>query len=149
MAENSKNTDTSKLLETSLKYTQLQLANLDKESMTAAGTTDDMMEDKPSQVAMVIAGSTDSRDAANVLFRQKYRIPAENLAMGDYYDMTQAYTRINNVYAMSRDDYYAQYAQDMVYRQNRLKHKQKLIAEMLRYVEEPKKIYEKMLKENN
>lgn len=134
------------LLDTSIEYCKGQLANLTKADKTAQGTTDDKEPDSPSQVELIGAASTDARLAANVLFTSKIRLPAELLAAGDFYDTTQGVTRTNEMYAMTREDYYAQAAAAVETRKNLLKTKQELVSHCLRLVEEPKKMYEEMLR---
>lgn len=132
------------LLETTIDYCGGQLANLTKADKTANGTTDDKEADKPSQVAQIGAGSTDARPAANVLFSSKVRIPAEILATGDFYDTTQGFTRANEIYAMTREDYYAQAKAAVETRKNFLKLKQDMVSNCIRLAAEPKKILEEM-----
>lgn len=72
------------------------------------------------------------------------RVPAELLATGDFYDTTQGVTRTNAIYAMTREDYYAQAAAALETRKNFLKRKQELVSNCLRLAEEPKKILEEM-----
>lgn len=130
------------LLSTTIEYSGGQIANLTKSSKTAEGVTDDKDPDSPSQIEQIGAGSTDARPLANVLFASKVRIPAEIMAAGDFYDMTQAYTRTNEIYAMTREDYYKQAAAALQTRKNRLILKQELISNCIRLAEEPKKILE-------
>lgn len=130
------------LLETTIEYCGGQLANLTKADKTAKGTTDDKDPENPSQAAQIGAASTDARPAANTLFAAKIRLPAEILAAGDFYDTTQAVTRINEIYAMKREDYYAQAAGALEIRKNFLKNKQELVSNCLRLSEEPKKVLE-------
>lgn len=133
------------LLETTIEYSGAQLANLTKADKTAEGITDDKEPDEPSQVEQIDAGSTDARPVANVLFASQLRIPAEILAAGAFYDMTQAYTRINEIYAMTREDYYKQAAAAVQIRKNRLTLKQGLVSNCLRLSEEPKRLLEELL----
>lgn len=132
------------ILATTIEYSSGQLANLTKADKTAGGITDDKEPDSPSQVEQIGAGSTDARPVANVLFASKVRIPAEIMAAGDFYDMTQAYTRANEIYAMTREDYYKQSAAAVQTRKNRLTLKQELVSNYIRLSEEPKKILEEM-----
>lgn len=132
------------ILATTIEYSSGQLANLTKANKTAEGVTDDKEPDSPSQVEQIGAGSTDARPVANVLFASKVRIPAEIMAAGDFYDMTQAYTRTNEIYAMTREDYYKQAAAALQTRKNRLTMKQELVSNCIRLSEEPKKILEEM-----
>ncbi len=132
------------LLDTTIDYCGGQLANLTKADKTAKGTTDDKEPENPSQVAQIGATSTDARPAANVLFTSQVRVPAELLATGDFYDTTQGVTRTNAMYAMTREDYYAQAAAALETRKNFLKRKQELVSNCLRLAEEPKKILEEM-----
>lgn len=132
------------ILATTIEYSGGQLANLTKADKTAEGITDDKEPDSPSQVEQIGAGSTDARPVANVLFASKVRIPAEIMAAGDFYDMTQAYTRTNEIYAMTREDYYKQAAAALQTRKNRLTMKQELVSNCIRLSEEPKKILEEM-----
>ena len=132
------------ILATTIEYSGGQIANLTKADKTAEGITDDKEPDSPSQVAQIGAGSTDARPVANVLFASKVRIPAEIMAAGDFYDMTQAYTRTNEIYSMTREDYYRQAAAAVQTRKNRLALKQELVSNCIRLSEEPKKILEEM-----
>lgn len=133
------------ILPLTIEYSGGQIANLTKADKTAEGITDDKEPDQPSQLTQIGSGSTDAREAANILFAAKVRIPAEIMAVGDFYDATQAYTRINDIYAMTREDYYKQANAAVETRKNRLKYKQTLISNCIRLSEEPKKAQEAII----
>lgn len=133
------------LLDIAADYAGGQLANLSKADKTAAGETDDKEPDSPGQRELIDAGSTDAREAANIVFTGNLRVPAELMAAGVFYDMTQSYTRINAIYAMTRESYYSQAETEVKTRKNRLQHKQEIIANCVRLSEEPKKALEKLL----
>lgn len=128
------------LAKDSIEYLGGQKANLDIQDKTAGGDTADKHEGEPTQTDMINAGSTDARKIANVVFSGgKLRLPCELLACGDVYDATQSYTRMNKLYAMTREDFYSQASAALQTRQNRLSRKQSLVASFLRIAEAPKK----------
>ncbi len=128
------------ILKDSLEYLGGQMANLEIQDKTASGDTDDKHEGEPGQTEMIAAGSTDARKIANNVFgKSKLRIPCEVMATGDVYDVTQGHTRINQLYAMTRADFYKQAASLLATRKNRLERKQRLVSSILRLAEAPKK----------
>jgi len=121
------------------------MANLTKEDDTAGGETDDKHEGEPTQAAMIGAGSTDARTIATAAFGTgDVRIPAELIMSGDSYDVTQAYTRMNAIFGMTRENYYSQASAAMQTRKNRLGLKQQLASDISQLVEEPKKALKAM-----
>lgn len=108
-----------------LKYLSGVGGLLVKGSNTAGGKTDDKTPDEPAQTKAMASMSTDARKIANAAFSMAtLRTPAELLATGDAYDVTQACTRIAKVYAFTRSDYYAQAKRDLETRRKRLALKQ-------------------------
>lgn len=130
-------------LKEAVDYLAGQIANLTKEDDTAYGNTDDKTGER--QVDYIGAGSTDARVIANELFKSKVRIPAMLIASGDTYDVTQSYTRMNDIYSMTRDSYYKQERGTLQTRKNRLQHKQKIVSEAVKQSEQAQKAQYQMV----
>ena len=131
------------VLKDALDYLAGQVANLTREDDTAGGQTDDKQEGKPTQAEQIGAGTTDGRNIANAVFgKGKVLIPAEIIAAADTYDVTEAATRINKLYGLTRDKFYEQASAAVQTRKNRLSMKQELVSECFRQSEKPKKVLE-------
>lgn len=67
------------------------------------------------------------------------RIPAEQFALGEGYDTTQACTRLARVYAAKRPEYYNRAAQSTATRINRLEYRKALLAGLINVCKTPRR----------
>jgi len=129
----------SELVDGILAYVGATTSLLQKGENTAGGETADKTPDQPSQTEGVSAVQTDARKFANAVFaRGMAKIPAEMLAMGDMYDMTQALTRISRLYDLKREDFYKEATRELEIRKTRLAYKQSIAVSAVHASEQPK-----------
>lgn len=131
----------SKLLKSCVGYCKDQLSNLERETESSMGKTDDTRLEEPSQYKQIQSGTTDAKVLANLLFgKEKLRLPIETSIVSDLYDLTQSCTRMNEIYNMGRSSYYAHGVTSLEPRMMRLARKQVYAAKFIRLAKEVKEM---------
>lgn len=129
-------------LKESQEYFGLCDFNYKKTDDTACGKTADKVPEEPPQTKCVGSETTDARKIANAVFAgSSLPIPATTLVISDTYDVTQARTRLNLLYVMTRADFYHQASSAVETRQNRIKRKAAIVSDTLRTAEDVQKLY--------
>lgn len=116
-----------------VRYFDAIIAVLRANDNTAAGTTDG----KRQSLAHL---ETDGAKLADAVFPPGViRIPAEQFALGEGYDATQACTRLSRIYAATRPDYYQLARESTKVRINRLEFRKALLVGLINVSRTPRR----------
>ena len=100
---------------------------------TASGSTDGTKQN-------IAHLETDCARLADKMFPSGViRIPAEQFALGEGYDTTQACTRLARVYAATRPNYYRLAVQSTATRINRLEYRKALLIGLINVCKTPRR----------
>jgi len=131
-------TELSKITDGIMAYVGGITGLIQKGEDSAGGQTEDQEPDQPTLGEAVSSMETDGRLFANMVFAAgKMQTRASVLAGADMYDLTQASTRLSQLYSFTREQFYQQATDAVGVRKNLMALKQSIAVSAIQASEEP------------